>query len=142
MTTFEEVINRDGRLVFTNAGTSMRPLIKQGRDVLIIEKPVFPLAKYDVPLYKRESGQYVLHRIVALRGDGYVTRGDSRLHREYGVTDDMIIGVLTAVSRDGKETDINSGKMRLYSRLIVALFPLRAPFMFVSRLVRKIIKHK
>ena len=40
MTTFEEVINRDGRLVFTNAGTSMRPLIKQGRDVLIIEKPV------------------------------------------------------------------------------------------------------
>ncbi len=137
MTTFEETINRDGKLIFTNVGTSMRPLIKQGRDVLIIEKPVFPLKKYDVPLYRRENGQYVLHRIVAVRKDGYVTRGDSRIHREYGVTDDMIIGVLTAVSTDGKEKRTDSKKMKLLSRLTVFSFPLRLPFLILMRLIRK-----
>ena len=38
MTRFEDVIERDGRLVYTNVGDSMRPLIRQDRDLLIIEK--------------------------------------------------------------------------------------------------------
>lgn len=38
MTRFEDVIERDGRLVYTNVGDSMRPLIRQDRDILIIEK--------------------------------------------------------------------------------------------------------
>jgi hypothetical protein len=36
MTTFEEEIEKNGRLVYTNVGDSMRPLIRQGRDLLII----------------------------------------------------------------------------------------------------------
>ena len=39
MTRFEDVIERDGRLVYTNVGDSMRPLIRQDRDILIIESP-------------------------------------------------------------------------------------------------------
>ena len=39
MTRFEDVIERDGRLVYTNVGDSMRPLIRQDRDILITEKP-------------------------------------------------------------------------------------------------------
>ena len=36
MTRFEDVIERDGRLVYTNVGDSMRPLIRQDRDILIM----------------------------------------------------------------------------------------------------------
>ena len=39
MTSFEEIINRDGRLIYTNVGDSMQPLIRQDRDFLIIEQP-------------------------------------------------------------------------------------------------------
>ena len=56
MTRFEDVIEHAERIIYTNVGDSMRPLIRQDRDILIIEKPVGRLKKYDVPLYKRDSG--------------------------------------------------------------------------------------
>ena len=64
---FEEILARDGRLFYTNVGDSMMPLIKQGRDLLVIEKTAGKLKKYDIPLYKRDNGQYVLHRILKVR---------------------------------------------------------------------------
>ena len=60
---FEDIINEQGQLVYTNVGDSMYPLIKP-RDLLVIKKVTAPLKKNDIPLYKRDSGQYVLHRIV------------------------------------------------------------------------------
>ena len=126
MTRFEDVIERDGRLVYTNVGDSMRPLIRQDRDILIIEKPNGRLKKYDVPLYKRDSGQYVLHRVLKVRENDYVICGDNRYNKEYGITDRHIIGVLTAVVRDGKEVPITDLRYRLYVHLWCDLFPLRA----------------
>ena len=84
MTRFEDIIERDGRLGYTNIGDSMCPLIRQDRDILIIEKPQGKLKKYDVPLYKRDNGQYVLHRILKVRENDYVICGDNRYGKEYG----------------------------------------------------------
>lgn len=134
--TFEQVIARDGRLIYTNRGDSMMPLIKQGRDLLVIsKKPKRRLKKYDVPLYKRDSGQYVLHRILQVRKHDYVICGDNRWNKEYGITDRHIIGVLTAVIRNGKEIKVTDRKYRLYVHLWCDLFPVRA---FVLRAVNKI----
>ena len=63
---FEKVIAERGRLVYTNVGDSMYPLIKP-RDLLIIDAVNRPLRLWDVPLYKRDNGQYVLHRIVKIK---------------------------------------------------------------------------
>ncbi|MGN1202403.1 MAG: S24/S26 family peptidase, partial [Eubacterium sp.] len=65
--TFEEEIRRNGTIIYTNVGDSMLPFIKQGRDVLVISRAEGRLKRYDVPLYKRDSGQYVLHRILKVR---------------------------------------------------------------------------
>ena len=85
--TFEEQIEKNGRLIYTNVGDSMWPLIRQGKDLLVIEPVHGRLRKYDVPLYKRDSGQYVLHRILEVRRDDYVICGDNRSRKEYGITD-------------------------------------------------------
>ena len=126
MTRFEDVIERDGRLIYTNVGDSMRPLIRQDRDILIIEKPHRRLKKYDVPLYRRDSGQYVLHRVLKVRDSDYVICGDNRYSKEYGITDRHIIGVLTAVVRDRKEIPINDWRYRIYVHLWCDFFPIRA----------------
>jgi len=131
MTRFEDIIERDGRLVYTNVGDSMRPLIRQDKDLLIIEKAKGRLKKYDVPLYKRDSGQYVLHRILKVRKDDYVICGDNRYHKEYGITDRHIIGVLTAVVRNGREIPVSDRRYRAYVHLWCDLFPIRA---FILRL--------
>ena len=116
--TFEEEINKTGKLIYTNVGDSMMPLISQGKDLLIIEKVNGRLKKYDVPLYKRDSGQYVLHRILKVRKNDYVICGDNRWGREYGIQDRHIIGVLTGIIRDGKEISVNDKKYKIYVHLL------------------------
>lgn len=125
--TFENEINRSGKLVYTNVGDSMKPLIRQGKDLLIIEKADGRLKKYDVPLYRRDSGQYVLHRILKVRENDYIICGDNRWQKEYGVTDRHIIGVLTAVVRNGNHAIfVSSLRCRIYVHIWCDLFPLRA----------------
>ncbi len=138
---FEEILEKDGRLVYTNVGDSMWPFIRQGRDLLVIERARGRLRRYDVPLYRRDSGQYVLHRVLEVRGSDYVTCGDNRWTKEYGVTDGQILGVLTAVVRGGKEIPADSPLSRLYVSVWCGLFPLRAfilrSFAFIKRIFRK-----
>jgi len=123
---FEEILKNEGRLIYTNVGNSMWPLIREGRDLLVIERPVGRLKKYDVPLYRRDSGQYVLHRVLKVRENDYVICGDNRWHRETGITDRHIIGVLAAIVRDGKKLPVTDWRYRLFVHLWCDLFPLRA----------------
>ena len=98
--TYEEILGKGQSLVYTNVGRSMMPLLRQRRDILIIEpKPPGRLKKYDVPLYKR-GRKYILHRIVEVTDTGYVIIGDNNTFYEYDVTDDMILGVLTGFVRN------------------------------------------
>ena len=120
----------------------MWPLIRQGRDLLLISrKPEGRLKKYDVPLYKRDSGQYVLHRILKVQKEDYIICGDNRWQRETGISDRHIIGVLTAVIRDGKKLPVTDWRYRLYVHLWCDLFYLRA-FLFRCRDLIKRIKRK
>ena len=113
---FEDIIGEQGRLIYTCVGDSMNPLIKEG-DLLVISNVTRPLKKYDIPLYKRDNGQYVLHRIIDIEHGGYVMCGDNRDIAERGIGDRHIIGVLTAVIRDGVESPVGYPITDLYTRL-------------------------
>ena len=140
--TFEEILARDGRLVYTNVGDSMLPLIRQGRDLLVIQPKTGRLRKYDIPLYRRDSGQYVLHRVLKVRPDGYVICGDNRWGREYGITDRHIVGVLTAIIRDGEERPMNDWRLRLYAHLWCDLFPIRAAILKCLFIMKRSIRRR
>lgn len=124
--TFEEEIQKNGKIIYTNVGDSMMPLIKQGRDVLIISKTDGRLKKYDVPLYKRDNSQYVLHRILKVRKNDYVICGDNRYVKEYGITDKHIVGVLSGMIRKGKEISTDDVRYRVYVHLWCDFFVVRA----------------
>lgn len=125
-TTFEQELEKNGKIVYTNVGTSMMPLLRQNRDLMIIEKPHGRLKKYDVPLYKRPSGQYVLHRILKVRENDYVICGDHCYRREYGISDRQIIGVLTGFIRDGKTYSVKNKGYKAYVHLWCDFFYIRA----------------
>ena len=135
---FEEIIERDGRLIYKNKGDSMMPLIKEGRDLIVIEKADGRLKKYDVPLYKRDNGQYVLHRIIKVRENDYVICGDNRINMEYGITDKHIVGILSAVIRNGREISVKSKGYKLYVHLWYFIFPLRYILKKLRNVPRKI----
>ena len=59
---FEDILERDGQLVYTNTGNSIMPLLREHRDILIINRKTDKrLRILDCPLFKRDDGKYVLH---------------------------------------------------------------------------------
>ncbi len=133
ISTFEEELNSAGYLVYTNCGDSMMPLLRQNRDLLHIRKSEGRCKKYDVPLYRRESGQYVLHRILKVRKDDYVICGDNRYQREYGIDDSHIIGVLEGITRDGKYIPVTDKKYRIYVHVWCDFFYVRAGILWIRQ---------
>ncbi len=98
----EEAFNRDKTFKIPITGTSMNPLLYQGRDFVFIKKASLPLEIGDVPLYRRDSGEVVLHRIVGKDSCGYVLLGDNQFVTEHGIQDRHIIGVMDSMLIDGK----------------------------------------
>lgn len=139
--TFEEILNKDGVLLYKTNGTSMNPLIVEGRDYVIIRPVKGRLKKYDVPLYKRRD-QYVLHRIIKVTDDGYVIRGDNTYNKEYGVTDGDIIGVLSELVRKGKRVSTESGGYRFYCRFWNLIYPLRRVYVKIRYVLHRIFRRK
>ncbi len=125
---------RSGNVMFTNKGVSMRPLLREGRDLMVIEKRRNDtvLKPGMAVLFERPSGDLVLHRIFRKKEGGFLILGDNCIDPEF-VDDKMIIGVLTAVVRDGKKTITVSDKSYLrYVRFINFTYPVRRLFLKIK----------
>ena len=123
MAAFEELLSRDGKLVYKTKGVSMLPMLRQNRDLVVIGVPASRLGKYDVALYKR-GADYVLHRVVGVRENGYLIRGDNTYILEH-VPEGAVIGVLRSFVRDGKSIEVTDPGYLAYVRFWNAAYPLR-----------------
>lgn len=89
----KEQIDSGKTVVFSPNGTSMLPLIRPNIDRVMLKKAPRKLKKYDLPLYLREDGKFILHRVVGENDDGYIMCGDNQFEREYGVKDGQILAL-------------------------------------------------
>ena len=122
---FEELLEKDGYLVYNNLGYSMLPLLRQKKDIIEIRKNSSErYKKYDVVLYKRGE-QYILHRILKVLPDRYVIAGDHNTFLDPPVTDDMILGVMTRVIRGGKSITPDNFWYKVYVHLWCDFYPIR-----------------
>ncbi len=137
--TYEEVLDKHGKLVYKNVGTSMMPLLRQNRDLMIIEKrPQGRLKKYDAVLYKSNSGKYILHRILKVRKDDYVICGDHCIYREFGIKDKQIIGVLAGIVRDDRTIQVTNKKYLFYVHLWCDFFYIRVIILASKQFAHKV----
>ena len=123
MTTFEDLLAQNGKLVYKTKGRSMQPMLRQDKDLVFIQTPSARLKKFDVALYRRGK-KYVLHRVIAVKDGCYLIRGDNTFRLEH-VADSAVIGVLTAFRRNGKEHSVSDRGYLLYVHLWNALYPVR-----------------
>ena len=136
MSTFEEILKKDGRLVYKTRGVSMLPMLHQNRDIVVIVPPEGRLKKYDVALYKRGSS-YILHRIIGTQDEEYLIRGDNTYRKEY-VPPELMIGVLTGFVRNGKSHSVEDTGYQIYCRIWNAIYPLRKLLFLMRRIAGKI----
>ena len=136
--TVEGMLKEKGYYVYTSVGVSMMPFLRERRDIIEIRPNNERIRKYQVALYKK-SGLYILHRCISVTPDGYVFAGDHNCLKEYDVKDDMILGVMTRVIRDGKPLDLNGIRYKLYCFFIVNLYPLKCFALWLLRKMKAII---
>ena len=143
--TVEQALEREGIFVTTTSGVSMEPLFRHRRDTIVIVPPKGRLGKYDVPLYRR-GNDYVLHRVVEVTPDGYVICGDNCINKEFSVTDEDVLGVMTEFYRKGRHYTVENAGYRLYCRVVVATHPLRVTYYHLraaaGRVYRKLFAKK
>lgn len=133
----EDVLKEEGLFVSTTVGVSMFPMLRNRRDTIIVEPYEGRLKKYDVPLYKRGSN-YILHRIIEVRPDSYVICGDNCIQKEYGITDEQILGVLTGFYRGSKKINMDGLGYKIYVRVWCRLYRIRRLYGRMRRVAARV----
>jgi hypothetical protein len=123
-------------VTFPVKGVSMLPFIVGGSEKVILERPVnFKCGS--VVLAKVNTGNYVIHRIVALDGDRVTLMGDGNLAmREHCNIDDIKAKVVYVVNADGKKRSLETFWRLLAAKFWYILLPFRRYFLWIYRKVK------
>lgn len=122
---------REGRnnVPVTVAGSSMTPFFHHG-DTVYLNLPQKPLKKGDVVLYVRPTGQYVLHRIIRVNGDGsLIMLGDAQVDREWIEGSAAVRGIVVKVLHRGKVLTRRSFRWWFFEKVWPCVVPLRPTIM-------------
>ena len=136
---FEEVLEKDGELFFTNVGYSMYPLIRQREDILhIVKKDAYK--RGDIILYKSDVDHYVLHRILRIKKDKIICAGDYNYFKDKPITHEQVLGLLISIKKkDGKTIDLSKDK-KARKFWYTNFFHIKAFFQIIGKIlhIRKI----
>ncbi len=108
------VLDSEGEFRIYPRGTSMLPLLREKKDSVVLIKPVGPIKKHEIILFKKSSGQYTLHRVIAIEKDSYTTCGDNLHKPEYNVKPEQIIGIVNKIYRNDKLFNTKKMPYRIY----------------------------
>ena len=129
----EQLRNGSARLPVT--GSSMSPTFRGGRDLVRLERRE-QLHRGDVILYRRDSGQYVLHRLLKVGEEILVCCGDRQVEQET-IRPHQVLAVVTAFCRKGVWRDVTDPLYRLYLQFWMIL-PLRRAVFFLREMLRRV----
>lgn len=135
----KELFSQGKTVTLTARGSSMRPLLRDGVDSVVLKGLANgeELRRLDVPLYRREDGKYVLHRIVKVNPDGFDMCGDGQVAVEKGIPKENIEAIAEAFIIKGKYVPVSSKKYRLYSALWCAVRPVRGYIFKIAGLLKR-----
>ena len=119
------------------SGSSMSPFLVHGRDTVYLSRPAGQLRRGDMALYRRDNGQYVLHRVYRVEGKRYTMVGDAQAELEHGIREDQILAVVKRVLRKGKAVEPGCVLWFFFEKVWIRMVPLRRPVMRFYSLIRR-----
>ncbi len=137
---YADILKEGKPLVAFTRGSSMKPLLREGKTSVFIEPVSRELKRGDIPLYLRYDGRYQLHRIIKVNDDHYLIRGDNCIDSEK-VSKDKVLGVVTEIYRNGKIIKITDPLYLIYVNIWMAAAPVRILIYSILRSVKKVIKY-
>ena len=99
-----ELLGSGTDVEFTPTGNSMKPLWHHRRDIVkLTAVKAEEIRKWDVLLYKRADGSYILHRVVAVGEDTLDFLGDAQFGVEKEVPKTSVVAKVKGYKRKGKK---------------------------------------
>ena len=119
MNNIERSIKELGYAVVPITGTSMLPLLKEGRDLVELEScSQERLKKGNVVLYKKNDGTLVLHRIIKTEnGEFFTVLGDHQFKNAERVNKNQIIAVACGFFIKGRYVTEKTRWYRMYKKI-------------------------
>ena len=114
MKLFLEVIKSGEDCPLTGSGNSMRPFLKNEKDILIMTAVEGNKLKVgDIVLYQRSDFHYVIHRLYKICTDGtFCFVGDNQYYVEQNILRNQIIAKAKSVIINGKVINCERGFLR------------------------------
>lgn len=132
-----EILKENKAVSTVVQGGSMLPFLSPGRDFVILENFPREPVRGDIVLYKRNSGDYVLHRIRKIKNGEFFLIGDRQSTTERGIRKENLCALVTEVKRKGKLIDEKSFIWFFYKRIWLAVVPLRGAIIKLKNLTKK-----
>ena len=124
------------RLVVT--GNSMLPFLRHKRDAVILSPLSGPAHRGDILFYLRGNAVPILHRVCAVRPDGWLLMcGDAQVGLE-PVSPDRVLARVTQIDKNGTLSDPTTPLSRLKAELWIMLRPVRPYILAVLRRLGKL----
>lgn len=114
-------------------GNSMLPMLRHMKDKVLLAPPK-KFGKGDIILYQRDSGKYVLHRILQKKEGYAICCGDNQWEKEW-VEDTWVLAVVTDFYKLSKKYSVTGKWYQLYKWSWIALFPVRRILLWMGRKV-------
>lgn len=121
----------------TVTGNSMRPMLRPYHDTVRLKPADGRLQPGDIALYRRDNGQYILHRVIRLTADGYLFCGDNQDELE-PVRHDQMVALVVGYKKSGKVRSMEKLGYRLYRFLWVKLFVFRKYYIWLRRRIGRL----
>lgn len=132
----KETLLGGGTVELPITGTSMFPLLKAGRDTVIIKSDTeYKIG--DIIFYRRDDAHFVLHRIVGTDENGYILCGDNQTDLEKGITAKNIIAKVVEIHRNGRIIQTDDKSYASYVKFWTKVLPRRrVPLMIMRKMNR------
>ena len=125
-----QILSSDGRVFLTVSGSSMRPFLKHGRDIVCLQTCTDKdIKRGQILLYKRLDQSLILHRVRKCLPDRKaVMNGDGQAWCET-ISFDQVVAVVISVERKGRHIACDRLRFRLWNAF---WYPTRAlrPMLF------------
>ena len=134
----KEVVDSGSQIRIYPSGKSMLPTIVDGRDSVMLTAPT-DLKKMDIVFYQRSNGQYVLHRIVAVKKNSFDMCGDNQTAVEKNVPGNTVIAKVSGIYKVDKYVSAESEEMKKLAKKIYRKKTLQRFENTLKRIVKKVL---
>lgn len=135
-----EELEKHGVYFIVPQGNSMRPMLRNKKDIVEIRRLERPARRYDLVMYTRgKKQQGVIHRVLHVRDRDYIIAGDNCWRKEY-IPHENVAGIVTRFRRGEKWTETDNPWYQIYVHFWTDSFFIRRPILYMRDLGKRAIR--